>query len=290
MNKKLIAAFILLSVVFVTCVEEHVLPNFGHVFITSDPVGAEIYKDGEATGEVTPAQFDELLSGTYIFSLTLPGFIDTTFSFQVNENQELSEDIFLIEENPQGRIILNSEPPGALIYAKGLSTGNVTPDTLYNLQRGDYNYTLKLDLYEDHNVNISLDKDEAVTRNIQMVIAGTAGKIYITSNPAGATIVLDGEQTSLVTPDTLSPLSPGQHSILLSLENYRDTTIVSNVVSGDVTNEDVELTFYEPRGSITLDSNPQSAQIFLNGNDTEFITPRRRWLSGCSTRTKICST
>lgn len=275
MNKKIIVAFIFLSLVFTTCIDEHLLPNFGHVSITSDPVGAAIYKNGENTGKITPANFDELLSGSYNFSLLLGNFIDTSFSVQLNEGQEYSQDIFLTETTPLGKIVLTSIPSGAAIFSEGIDTEKKTPSTFDKLQRGNYKFTLKLNLYEDHNVNINLTQNEIVERNTKLVIAGTAGSIFITSDPVGAEIILDGITTSLVTPDTLSPLAPGEHSILLSLENYRDTTIVSNVLSGKIITEQVDLTFYEPRGSITLSSNPQGAAILLNDNSTELFTPAK---------------
>ncbi|MCP5061509.1 MAG: PEGA domain-containing protein [Ignavibacteriae bacterium] len=273
MNKKIILAFIFLSLMFTTCIDEHILPNFGHVSITSDPVGAAIYKNGDNTGKITPANFDELLSGSYNFSLRLGSFIDTSFSVQLNEGQEYTQNIFLTETNPLGKIALTSIPSGAAIFSEGIDTEKRTPATFDKLQRGDFEFTLKYDLYENHKINVNLDKDETVEINTKLVIAGTAGSLIITSNPLGATIKLDGNITGSVTPDTLVPVSAGQHSITLSLDRYRDTTISTNIVAGSLVEESVLLTVYEPRGSITIDSNPQGAKIFLNDSESELLTP-----------------
>ena len=91
---KLLAAF-LLSIVLITCVENHVLPEFGKIFITSDPIGAEIFLNNENTGKVTPDSLFELLSDEYTISLKLNEFIDTTFTTSINENQRQNFDIFL---------------------------------------------------------------------------------------------------------------------------------------------------------------------------------------------------
>lgn len=273
MNKKNIIVLILLSIAFTMCVEDHVLPKFGHVKITSDPIGAEIYKNGVTTGEITPANFDELLSGSYNFSLRLSSFVDTTFLVQLNEGQEYSQNIFLTESTPLGKITLTSTPVGAKVFFDGKDTGKKTPTTFDKLQRGDFEFTLKLNLYEDHNVNINLSQNETIQRNTKLLIAGSAGSLFVTSNPIGAAIILDGNETGLVTPDTLVPVSAGQHSIKFSLENYRDTTITTTVVAGLLVEEFVNLTFYEPRGSMTINSNPQGAKIFINNSDTELVTP-----------------
>ncbi len=273
MNKKNLLLSILLLLLFTMCIENHVLPNFGTVKITSDPAGADIYKNGELTNKKTPATFDELISGTYTFSIKLNSFIDTSFTIEVNEGTTYTEDIFLREKNPKGKITITSKPAGAKIFLNNKDTGKKTPAIFNNLSRGNYNFTLKLDFYEDHNININLARNEIVERNINLVLAGNAGSLFITSTPQGAKILLDNNETGSVTPDTLIPVSAGEHQVTLSLANYRDTTFTVNVTARSLTQKAVVLTVYEPRGSITINSNPQGAKILLNGSNTGLATP-----------------
>jgi len=58
------------------------------------------------------------------------------------------------------------------------------------------------------------------------------GSIYLTSNPAGAEIWLDGVSTSKVTPDTVKNIDEGVHNVTLKLQEYRDTTFAVSVSSG----------------------------------------------------------
>jgi len=273
LTKIRLALALSLAFILSTCVEDHVLPNFGTIYLTSDPIGATIYLNGENTGKVTPDSLVELLSDNYGIALSMSEFFDTTFSADVNEGQILNYDIFLEEENPKGEIVLSSEPSGADIFINNINTGEVTPASFSNLERGSYQVKLMLNLYDDSNFTIQLDKDEKVEKNTRMIIAGTAGSLFISSTPAGAKIFLDNFDTKLVTPDTVKPLSAGLYTIKLSLENYRDTTIISNVQSSSLTSENVILTYFEPRGSISLDSNPKGAKIYLNESDTELLTP-----------------
>jgi Divergent InlB B-repeat domain/PEGA domain len=262
----------ILTLLLITCVENHVLPGLGSIFINSDPEGAEVFLNGELKGE-TPLSLEEILSGEYNISLSMGEFEDSSFSVQVSENQELDYEIFLSEENPVGKLILTSVPEGALIFLNGINTQQVTPDTLSNLVRGQYKFVLKLDLYDESSFNINLAKDETIEKNTRMIIAGSAGGLLVSSTPSGAAIFLDDFNTGKITPDTLQPLAPGDYSIKLSLEDYRDTNIVSNVSAGLTNTANVVMTFYEARGSITLDSNPQGAGIFLENVDTELFTP-----------------
>ena len=62
----------------------------------------------------------------------------------------------------------------------------------------------------------------------------TTGSIYLTSNPSGAAIWLDGSNKNLTTPDTLKDVSEGVHTVILSLPDYDDTTFSISVSAGQV--------------------------------------------------------
>jgi len=62
----------------------------------------------------------------------------------------------------------------------------------------------------------------------------TTGSIYLTSNPSGAQIWLDGTNTNKTTPDTLKDVSEAVHTVTLSLADYDDTTFSISVSAGQV--------------------------------------------------------
>ncbi len=245
MNKFLI--IIVLAFIFTACptapkkIEEIVGNSEGTIYITSDPVGAEIFLNDENTGKVTPDSLIELFSDEYSISLKLDEFIDSSFSVYVEDNQRLAFDIFLNEVHPNGKIILTSDPSGASISINGVNTGQLTPSTFSNLKRGQYNFSLNLNLYDESSFYINLTKDGTLEKNTRMNIAGTAGTLYITSNPTGASIFLDNFNTGLTTPDTLKPLTPGNYSLKLSLEKYNDTTFVTQVSAGGTTTKSINM-------------------------------------------------
>lgn len=61
--------------------------------------------------------------------------------------------------------------------------------------------------------------------------AGT-GDVYITSNPDGAEIYLNGNRLSKTTPDSLIDLQAGVYSVRLKLLGYGEETIYVNLQSG----------------------------------------------------------
>jgi PEGA domain len=58
-----------------------------------------------------------------------------------------------------GSIIIESEPTGAAIYLDGSNTGQITNDTLADVDFGSHDITLKLDGYRDTTVTASISSD-----------------------------------------------------------------------------------------------------------------------------------
>jgi hypothetical protein len=58
------------------------------------------------------------------------------------------------------------------------------------------------------------------------------GNIFITSNPAGAQIWINQNNTSQVTPDTVKDLDAAVYTVTLKLTDYNDTTFSVTVSSG----------------------------------------------------------
>ncbi len=68
------------------------------------------------------------------------------------------------------------------------------------------------------------------------VTSTTKGNIFVTSNPAGAQIWLDGMNTAQVTPDTIKNLDEGAYNVTLKLADYNDATFSVSVTSGQTSN------------------------------------------------------
>ncbi len=64
------------------------------------------------------------------------------------------------------------------------------------------------------------------------VTPAAKGNLFLTSNPAGAEIWIDGSNTSKTTPDTVKDLDAAVYSVTLKLTDYNDTTFSISVSSG----------------------------------------------------------
>ena len=92
------------------------------------------------------------------------------------------------------------------------------------------------------------------------------GSIIVESEPTGAQINLDNNNTNKVTHDTLKNVSMGSHTIILNLDGYQDDTLAVSI-SSDVPTAKVHKVL-TALGIIHVKSNPSGAQIFLDSINT----------------------
>ena len=141
-----------------------------------------------------------------------------------------------IDDN--GTITIESDPVGAQIWLDGVNTDEVTPATI-SAAAGAHIVTLKKDGYEDLDINaaVSAGQDFLLTAGTTLLQLGT---LAIESEPAGATVVIDGLNTNEVTPHNFS-IGAGNHTIVLQYTNYSDTTLITQVTGGETRTESINL-------------------------------------------------
>lgn len=91
----------------------------------------------------------------------------------------------------------------------------------------------------------------------------------ITSNPSGAKVVFDGNESASCTTPCQLPLEPGRHVVAANLEGYRR---LSRVVDspGD---EKVFLNMERSTGTLMIRTEPKGATVILNGEQRSEKTP-----------------
>jgi streptogramin lyase len=137
----------------------------------------------------------------------------------------------------EGFIYVNSTPSGFTIFQNGRNTGRITPDSLPFLEAGDYSITLKRKYYKDTSVTVNLAEDEKKQIQIDFLLnPSMRGKMYINSQPQGASIIIDDSITNNVTPYTVAGLLPGEYNVKLKLFNHRDGELVAVVYSSQTRN------------------------------------------------------
>jgi len=100
------------------------------------------------------------------------------------------------------------------------------------------------------------------------------GSLAVHSNPPGASIILDGFPTGLVTPDTIPTLEVGEYVLRVGIEGFSSEpeSVVVEVFPDAVTLATFVLSA-PSTGSIEVTSTPAGASIVLDHGSTGLVTP-----------------
>jgi len=137
-----------------------------------------------------------------------------------------------------GKLTVDSTPSGAGVYLNGIYTG-VTPLELSNLTPGTYEVKITLNGYENYTTSVTLAPGERKVLNV--TLTPTFGYLTITSNPSGATVIVDGQEAGS-TPLKEYRLSVGQHRIAVKMEGYEEKNFTVTIEAGREVRKSVELT------------------------------------------------
>jgi eukaryotic-like serine/threonine-protein kinase len=103
-------------------------------------------------------------------------------------------------------------------------------------------------------------------------LAVAPGVIAVDSSPQGAQIQVDGRvDSNWVTPFTLSQLAPGTHTLVVSKAGYSSETKSLTIASGSKNALSVHLNILAATISVTSD--PSGGSIFIDGRDSNKVTP-----------------
>lgn len=129
-----------------------------------------------------------------------------------------------------GNVRLDSKPEGAQVKIDGESKG-VTPLST-SLSAGPHVLELSTG-GEPRVIPITVNAGETLGQYVELSGAPSLGRLSISSQPAGATVLLDG-QPRATAPAELSDVSAGDHELVLELNGVRIRQAVS-VAAGTVT-------------------------------------------------------
>jgi streptogramin lyase len=148
-----------------------------------------------------------------------------------------------VEVAPQeGKIIVSSTPSGFTIYLNGKNTGRKTPDSLIFLDGGNYELTLKKDYFKDTTVTLQLPENEKLNITIDYLSnASMYGDLALYSFPNNAQVIINDSLTSILTPDTIRSILPGEYRIKYQKYSYRGVEFVAIVKSSQILSYSEEL-------------------------------------------------
>ncbi len=98
------------------------------------------------------------------------------------------------------------------------------------------------------------------------------GSVMISTTPDGARVVVDGKANlTFTTPQVISLLSPGVHTLTITKDGYAAATRSIQITAGARSNLAVQLAL--PPAYLTVLSNPTDAYILIDGVSTGHVTP-----------------
>jgi DNA-binding beta-propeller fold protein YncE len=246
----------------------------GYISVSSTPTGAKIYWDDADTGYVTPIVAFTAPVGTHTVKLSMNGYSNQSQTVTVVKDQTTSVQITLVPVQQTGYVSVSSTPTGAKIYWDDADTGYITPMTIPGITTGSHIVKCTLNGYSNQSQTISVSADQ--TTNVQMTLVPVqqTGYVSVSSTPTGAKIYLDNADTGYITPMTIPGITTGSHIVKCTLNGYNDQSQTISVSADQTTNVNLVLEILQSSGSIFVQSNPKGARIYLDYNDTGFVTPK----------------
>ena len=189
-----------------------------------------------------------------------------------------SEDSHPVPNAGRGAIHVVTDVIGAFAILRG-PAGRVinqclTPCSFNNLLPLQYSLEVKKEGYQP--IQTALQVRANAVSDEKLSLQSFANGLFVSSEPSGAEVFINGAKQSGQTPVTL-PLAPGQYSLTLRHQGYDaysgTVQVKDNVQTQLVTKLTEKL---NNRVAWTqVDSNPKGAEILVDNNPTGKVTPAR---------------
>jgi len=149
-----------------------------------------------------------------------------------------------------------------------------TPCSFNNLSPSQYSLEVQKEGYQSVQTALQVKSGDAQDQKIKL--ESLAKGIYISSQPPGADVFINGAKQSGQTPVTL-PLAPGQYNLVLRLQGYE--AYAGGVQVKDNIQTQLNVALNEKSASrvawAQVNSIPKGAEIIVDGTSTGQFTPAR---------------
>lgn len=156
---------------------------------------------------------------------------------------------------------IGSNPSGATIYVDGNLSGK-TPARV-PVSPGSHEVRIGLEGYQDWAEMVQVPGNKVVPLKAQLNALAKFGFLQVVSDPAGASVFIDGQLQGQTPARIQVPL--GEHSLRLTLPGYRDWQNYVQMKEQSDYPVDVRLEREIKLSTVRLASSPPGAQAFLDG-------------------------
>ena len=171
---------------------------------------------------------------------------------------------FTITPQAASTLTVSSYPTGADLFIDGVQRGT-TPTTFSDILPGSHSVTVAKIGYYGYYTQVSVTEGQPTTVDVtlQPLETGT-GIISVRSTPTGATIALDGKNTGKTTPAMLYEITPGKHTVDVTMVEYGTYTKTITVASGTTVEVIAPWSYTEKDAVVFFGSTPDGANVFIS--------------------------
>ena len=235
------------------------------LYITTNPPGADVHLGQTKAGSASPAfQKVNLQAGTNVrVTLKMSLYHDVSFDVALVPGVMKFEGVEL--KPAFGSLKIETEPTGAEVFIGGEKVGT-TPFSEQRYPSGQYLVTVKKEWYlpqEDQQITVT---DGQATAKM-IALSQDFGTLDVQSNPAGATVTLDGKELG-TTPGTwrVPPVKDGKLEV--SYTQYHTKSFEISIDRDQEVKITADQANLEARvGSLQIYAQPpvDNAQVFIDG-------------------------
>lgn len=200
--------------------------KLGGLLIKSRPSGAEVWLDDKKQTGQTPLTLRDLAAGPHAVELQKGDYL---YRGRLQVLADQFSTIALPLRKVRGKLEVVSDPPEADVWLDDKFVGK-TPMILKRVEPGAHTVEVKKSGFAS-----SMQKVEfgiKVTKQTVNLTLAEAGRLSVTTQPAGALVYLDGKKVG-ETPATLS-LAPKTYELKLVMDNRAPVAKQVTVVAGQV--------------------------------------------------------
>ncbi len=228
----------------------------GAVRIETDPPGAMVVFGDKMRR--SPAEFDQLRPGAYSTRVMLAGYEPEEAPFEVKADQQTRvPPMHLVRSH--GSAELASRPDGAAFEIRDGSEivrSGTTPAMIDDLPTGEYQLSMKLDT-RTRSDSLEIKRGEVTIKDLEFA----SGVINVTSRPAGAEILLDGQPAGVAPLEIKTP--EGEHTVVAKYHTWPEQRLTVQAAAA----APFAAPFEFPAGSVKITSSPGGASVWQGNRE-----------------------
>jgi serine/threonine protein kinase/TPR repeat protein len=227
--------------------------------VQTDPPGASILLDGKPPQ--SPNTFTHVPFGTHQLTATLNDYEPIKQDIVVQKGMTPEAHLKLKPSQEIAALSVQTDPPGASILLDGKPPQSA--NTFAHVPFGTHQLTATLNDYESIKQDILVQKGMAPAIRLKLKPTQEIAALSVQSDPAGATILLDGKPPQ--SPNTFAHVPFGTHQLTATLNDYESIKQDIEVRKGMAPEISLKLKPIQEIAALSVQTDPPGASILLDG-------------------------